>query len=472
MIDLLTTTAGEVARKVARGELSAAEVVGSALDRIRALQPRLNAIITVADESARKRAESIDRLVKMGLSERMPLLGVPLVIKDSFHVKGIRTTAGSKILADFVPNEDATVVSKLTKAGAIVVGKASLHEFAYGFTNRNPHYGDCKNPWDPERIPGGSSGGNAAALATGMALGAIGGDTGGSIRLPAGLCGVVGLKVTYGRVSRAGGIPLSWSLDTVGPMTRTVADAALLLHAIAGHDPADPSTRQGPVPDYTAGLGGDLKGIRIGIPHDRFLAAVDPEVGAAMQAAMGILKDKGARLVDVRFPALDPAIGAHRAILFSEAATAHETMIRTQANDLSDDVRPLLQSGLFFTAAQYLAARQSRLRTIAEYREIWADFDVLLTPTSPIPAPKIGETSAKLGGQDVPMVRAFLDLTCPFNLTGQPGLSVPCGFTKAGLPIGMQLVGRPWDEATLLKVGSAYESATDWRLRRPAIVGA
>lgn len=472
MIDLLKTTAAEVARQVGRGELTAAEVVASAIDRIQQLQPTLRAMITVTDESARTRAEAIDRLVKQGLADRLPLLGVPVVVKDSFHVKGTRTTAGSKLLADFQPTEDATAVARLTKAGAIILGKSSLHEFAYGFTNQNPHYGDCKNPWDPERIPGGSSGGNAAALASGMALGAIGGDTGGSVRLPAGLCGVVGLKVTYGRVSRAGGVPLSWSLDTVGPMTRSVADAALMLSAVAGPDPADPTTRPGPVPDYSAGLGGDLRGTRIGIPHDRFLERVDPEIGAALQEAMGVLKDRGARLIDVRFPDVEPAIAAHRAILFSEASAAHETMVRNQADQLGDDVRPSLQAGLFLTASQYLAARQGRLETIRQYREIWGEFDVLLTPASPIAAPRIGETSTQLMGQEVPLLRAFLDLTCPFNLTGQPGLSVPCGFTKAGLPIGMQLVGRPWDEPTLLKVGSAYESATSWRDRRPSIIHA
>jgi aspartyl-tRNA(Asn)/glutamyl-tRNA(Gln) amidotransferase subunit A len=470
MIDLTTLTMTDVVRSITRRERSTVEVTTAALDRIKQLNDKLRALITVVDQPALQRAEELDRLAIRRNVARMPLLGVPIVIKDSFWTRGIRTTAGSKILADFVPTEDASVVERLTKAGAIIVGKGSLHEFAYGFTNRNPHHGDCRNPWDTTRIPGGSSGGNAVALATGMALGAVGGDTGGSIRLPAGLCSVVGLKVTYGRVSRYGGIPLSWSLDTVGPMTRTVADAARMLNAMAGHDSKDPSTRQGPVPDYAAELGGDLKGLRVGVPHDRFLEAVDPEVGAAMQAALGALKQVGATLVDVKFPPLDAVIGAHRAVLFSEASAAHETMVRERGDELSDDVRPLLQAGLFLTSAHYLAGRQTRLKTIAEYRALWKDFDVLVTPASPIPAPTIGETTTRLDGKDTPLVRAFLDLTCPFNLTGQPGLVVPAGLMRAGMPIGMQLVGRPWDEGTLLRVGSAFERATEWHRKRPTLI--
>jgi Asp-tRNA(Asn)/Glu-tRNA(Gln) amidotransferase A subunit family amidase len=344
-----------------------------------------------------------------------------------------------------------------------------MHEMAYGFTSRNPHYGDCRNPWDLERIPGGSSGGNGAALATGMVLAAVGGDTGGSNRQPAALCGVVGVKVTYGRVSRHGGIPLSWSMDTVGPMARAVGDAAALLQVMAGYDPKDPTTRRDTVPDYLGALAGGLKGLRIGVPHDQFLALMEPDVGAAIQDALGVLKQAGATLVDVRFPPLDPVVGAHRAIIFSEASAAHEELIRTRAGELSDEVRPLLQAGLFLTATQYLAAQQARRKTIAAYRALWRSFDVLVTPTSPIAAPPIGATTHRFGDKEVPLVRVFLDLTLPFNLTGQPAISVPCGFTRGGLPIGLQLVGRPFDEATLFRAAAAYESATNWHSRTPPI---
>jgi len=469
MIDLTTQTARTIAESVRRRELTAVAVTQAALERIGQLNGALRAFITVTSDLALAAAAEVDRKIAAGQGKDLPLAGVPLAIKDSFWTKGIRTTGGTKVFADFVPNEDATVVARLTAAGCVLTGKSTMHEMAYGFTSRNPHYGDCRNPWDTTRIPGGSSGGNAAALATGMVLAAVGGDTGGSNRQPAALCGVVGVKVTYGRVSRYGGIPLSWSMDTVGPMSRTVGDAAALLQVMAGYDPKDPTTRRGAVPDYQSALEQGLKGIRIGVPHDQFLSMMEPDVGAAIQDALGVLKQSGATLVDVRFPPLDPVIGAHRAIIFCEAAAAHEELIRTRAALLSDEVRPLLQSGLFLTATQYLGAQQARRNIIAAYRALWRSFDVLVTPTSPIAAPVIGATTAQLAGKDIPLVRAFLDLTLPFNLTGQPALSVPCGFTRGGLPIGLQLVGRPFDEATLFRAGAAYEAATPWHSRKPPI---
>ena len=472
MIDLTTLTARTIAESVRRRELTAVAVTQAALERIEQLNGTLRAFITVTRDEALAAAEQVDRKVAAGEGKDLPLAGVPLAIKDSFWTKGVRTTGGTKVLADFVPTEDATAVARLKAAGCVLVGKSLMHEMAYGFTSRNPHYGDCHNPWDSSRIPGGSSGGNAVALATGMALAAVGGDTGGSNRQPAALCGVVGVKVTYGRVSRFGGIPLSWSMDTVGPMSRTVGDAAAFLQVMAGYDPKDPTTRRGAVPDYLGALAGGLKGIRLGVPHNQFLTMMEPDVGAAIQDALGVLKQAGATMVDVRFPPLDPVIGAHRAIIFSEAAAAHEELIRTRAAELSDEVRPLLQSGLFLTATQYLAGQQARRKTIAAYRELWRSFDVLVTPTSPIAAPLIGATSTQLGGKEIPLVRAFLDLTLPFNLTGQPAISVPCGFTRAGLPIGLQLVGRPFDEATLFRVAAAYEAATDWHSRKPPILAA
>jgi aspartyl-tRNA(Asn)/glutamyl-tRNA(Gln) amidotransferase subunit A len=472
MIDLTTMTARKIAEAVRRREVTAAAVAQAALERIGRLNEPLQAFITVTRDEALATAERVDQEIAAGRGNALPLAGVPMAIKDSFWTKGVPATGGTKILADFVPAEDATAVARLRSAGCVLVGKSAMHEMAYGFTSRNPHHGDCRNPWDLTRIPGGSSGGNGAALATAMAFAAVGGDTGGSNRQPAALCGVVGVKVTYGRVSRHGGIPLSWSMDTVGPMARTVGDAAALLQVMAGHDPKDPTTRRDKVPDYLAALGGGLRGLRIGIPHDRFMALMEAEVGAAIQDALGVLKQQGATFVDARFPPIDPVVGAHRAIIFAEAAAAHEELIRTRAADFSDEVRPLLQAGLFLTATQYLAAQQARKKTIAAYRETWRSFDVLVTPTSPIAAPPIGATTARFGDKDIPLVRAFLDLTLPFNLTGQPAISVPCGFTKAGLPIGLQLVGRPFDEATLFRAAAAFEAATDWHLRTPPIAAA
>ncbi len=470
MIDLMAITARSAAESVRRRELSAVELAQAAVSRIETLNPTLRAFITVTRDQALAAAAAVDKRIAAGQGDNLPLAGVPLVIKDSFWTEGLPTTGGTKLFASTVAAEDATSVARLKAAGCVLVGKSLMHEMAYGFTSRNVHHGDCRNPWDTNRIPGGSSGGNAVALATGMALAAVGGDTGGSNRQPAALCGVVGVKVTYGRVSRHGGIPLSWSMDTVGPMSRTVGDAAALLQVMAGFDPKDLTTRRGPVPDYISALKGELKGLRIGVPHNHFLAMMEPDVGAAMQAAIEVLKQQGAALVDVRFPPLDPVVGAHRAIIFSEAAAAHEELIRARSAEFSDEVRPLLQAGLFITATQYLTAQRMRQKTIAQYRELWRGFDVLITPTSPIAAPLIGATTARLADKDIPLVRAFLDLTLPFNLTGQPAISVPCGFTREGLPIGMQLVGRPFDEATLFRAAAAYEAATNWHSRRPPVV--
>lgn len=464
MLDLSTTSALEVARRVRARELSAVDVTKSALDRITQRDGALRAFITVVRDHALAAAAKVDQDVAAGKDR--PLAGVPLAVKDSFWTEGIRTTAGSRVLANFVPADDATAVARLKAAGCVVVGKSSLHEFAFGFTNQNPNYGDSRNPWDPTRIPGGSTGGGAVALAAGMALAALGGDTGGSIRLPAALCGVVGLKVTYGRVSRHGGIPLSWTMDTVGPLARTVADAAAMLQVMAGPDPNDPTTQRIPVPDFSAGLKQGMKGVRIGVPHNVFMEAMEPDVASAMLEAIKVLKDAGAKVVDVRFPPIDAVVGAHRAIIFSEATAAHERMVRTRAAELSDGVRPLLQAGFFLNAAQYLAGQQARRKIVAAYRELWRTFDVLVTPTSPIAAPAIGATTVRLGGEERPLVRVFLDATLPFNLTGQPALSVPCGFSKGGLPIGLQLVGRPFEEAMLLRVGAAYEGATHWHEKK------
>jgi aspartyl-tRNA(Asn)/glutamyl-tRNA(Gln) amidotransferase subunit A len=465
MIDLTTSTARGVADAVRRREVSAVEVARATLERIGRLDPALRAFITVTGDEALRAAERVDRDVAAGRA--LPLAGVPLAVKDGFHAKGVRTTAGSKVLADSVPGHDATAVARLKAAGCVLVGKASMHEFAFGFTNQNPHYGDCKNPWDPTRIPGGSSGGSAVALATSMCLAAIGGDTGGSVRMPAALCGVVGLKVTYGRVSRFGGIPLSWSMDTVGPMARTVGDAAALLQAMAGPDPNDPTTSRRPSLGRFEGPAKGLKGVRIGIPHNHFFEALEPDVAAASHEALEALKGLGATLIDVAFPAIDEVRGAHRAIIFSEAAAAHETLVRTRAADFGPDILPLLQAGLFLGAPQYLRAQGARRRIIAEYRRLWKPIDILATPTCPIAATPIGASTVRLGGADRPLVRVYLDHTLPFNFTGQPALSVPCGFTRSGLPIGLQLVGRPFDESLLLGAGAAYEAATTWHTRRP-----
>jgi aspartyl-tRNA(Asn)/glutamyl-tRNA(Gln) amidotransferase subunit A len=467
MIDLTTATARAVAALVRDRQITAVEVTRTALARVEKYDPALRAFIAV-NPGAAKEAEQVDRDVAAG--RLLPLAGVPLAVKDSFHVKGLRTTGGSKALGQDVADRDAAAVARLRAAGCVVIGKTSMHELAFGFTNRNRHFGDCKNPWDPGRIPGGSSGGNAVALAASMALAALGGDTGGSIRMPAALCGVAGLKVTYGRVSRAGGLPLSWSMDTVGPMARDVGDLAALLQAMAGPDPDDPAAVRGPVPDYAEALvGADLQGVRVGVPHNHFFEALEPDVATAAHDALEVLKGLGATLVDVAFPSLEPVRGAHRTILFSEAAAAHRGLAGTPAAELDPETLRLLRAGHFFSAPQYLAAQQARRHVIADYRKLWKGFDLLVTPTSPVAATELEATSVKLGGEDRPLLGVYLDHTLPFNLTGQPAVSIPCGFTGAGLPVGLQLAGRPFDEPLLLRAAAMYQKATTWHTKRPPL---
>ncbi|WP_169977519.1 amidase [Tautonia rosea] len=466
-LDLTQTNAQAIAQRVNTGELKAVEVVRAALDRIEAHNDRLRAFITVTADQAMAEAEAVDRAVDTGQS--FPLAGVPLAVKDGFWTKGVPTTNGSKALLDFVPEADAEAVARLRKAGCVLVGKSLMHEYAYGFTSENPHFGNARNPWAPDRVPGGSTGGGAVALAAGMALASVGGDTGGSVRQPSALCGVVGLKVTYGRVSRHGGIPLSWSMDTVGPMARTVGDAALMLAVMAGPDPKDPATVSAPAladPLLRAGAGG-LQGLRIGVPTGHSFDVAEPEVAASVRDAIEVLRGLGANVVEVAFPGPELPRAAHRAIIFTEATAAHEATARQRNNGLSDEIRNLLLAGLFLTGDRYLDAQRLRRLVIEQYRQLWRSFDVLALPTSPIVATPIGVQEVEAGGQRTPLVQLYLDHTLPLNLTGQPALSVPCGFSASGLPIGLQLVGRPWDEATLLRVGVAYESATHWTERKP-----
>jgi aspartyl-tRNA(Asn)/glutamyl-tRNA(Gln) amidotransferase subunit A len=457
----------EVARAVQSGARSAVDVTNEALTRAGAFQEKYRSFIRLTPEVARAQAETVDRRVKSGA--KLPLAGVPFALKDLFHVAGVPTTYGSKVFGDVVQRQTATAVSRLIDAGAVLIGKASLHECAFGFTGANRHFGDCRNPWDAERIPGGSSSGSGAALALGICPLAIGSDTGGSIRLPAALCGVTGLKPTYGRVSRMGGFPLSWTMDHVGPMTRTAADAAVALRVMAGHDPADESSSRRAVPDYQAELTARIRGLRIGVMHQWFFEALDPEVAAAMTKALETLKGLGAVETEVHLPLLEEALGAHRAIIFPEASAFHAAYLERSPALYGDDIRALLLGGRFLSAVDYLQAQRVRRRVRREWATVFDSIDALLTPTSPIAAPKFGDETANLPGGPKPLLRAFLDVTLPFNLSGNPALAVPCGFTKAGLPLGMQLVGKPFSEGTLLRIAHQYQQETEWHRRMPAL---
>ncbi len=450
MTELPHWSAAQVARAIRSGKLSAVEVTRAALERIERLNSQLNAFITVTADEALQQARAVDRRVRAG--EQLPLAGVPLAVKDLFATKGVRTTSGSKLHEDYVPTNTAPVVEQLLAAGAVMVGKTNLHEFAFGFTNLNPHFGNARNPWDPNCVTGGSSGGSAAAVAAGLAPLALGTDTGGSIRLPAALCGHVGFKPTLGLVSRRGVTPLAWTFDHVGPMTRTVEDAAHMLEIMAGRKLKSPK----------------LHGLRLGIPDDYFLDEADPEVAEAVLAATRVLRTLGVKLSKVKVPHTEIVIGAHRAIIFSEAAAVHRANLRSRLAEYGPDLRANLLAGLLIPAPTYVTAQRARRRIIAEWRDLFG-CDALAMPTALRPAIAFDRLPVIRRGESRPLARQYVGNTCPFNLTGQPALSVPCGFTRDGLPIGLQLVGRVFDDALVLALGRAYQRATEWHTTWPAL---
>ncbi|MBI4287864.1 MAG: Asp-tRNA(Asn)/Glu-tRNA(Gln) amidotransferase subunit GatA [Chloroflexi bacterium] len=466
--DLALLSIAELARQIKAGKASPVEVTQATLERIQRLDKKLNSYITVMGESALAEARRAEREIARG-KHRGPLHGVPVSLKDLYNTKGVRTTAGSKILADFVPNEDCTVAARLRQAGAVIIGKTNMHEFALGVSNENPHFGPVRNPWDLERIPGGSSGGSAAALAACLCAGSLGSDTGGSIRIPASLCGIVGIKPTYGRVSRAGVLPLAWSMDHAGPMTRTVEDAALMLQAIAGWDSKDPASANVPVPDYRRGLKAGVRGLRVGIIKTGAAKGTDSEVAAAFRKAVKVLEGLGANVSEVSIGSLDNARLALRTIVSSEAGSVHEDWLRTRPADYGPDVRARLEVSRLILAADYLRAQRVRNLVRRDFANVLGRVDVLVIPTTPITAVKIGERSLTVGDRVVDLMTGTGGNTSPINLTGLPALSVPCGFSKAGLPIGLQIVGRAFAEGTVLRAGWAYEASTEWHKKRPAL---
>jgi len=459
----------ELGRMIATKQVSPVEVVRAHLDRIAALDGTLRAFITVCADAALESARAAEADLMAGRAVG-PLHGVPWAPKDLYSTKGVRTTGGSTILAESVPAADATVVARLAKAGAILLGKLNMHEFAYGPEGLNAHYGDARNPWsaDAHRVTGGSSSGSGAAVAAGLAPGSLGSDTGGSIRIPASLCGITGLKPTYGRASRAGVLPLAWSMDHVGPMARSARDCALMLGAIAGYDPADRTTSVLPVPDYGAALTGDVKGLRVGLLRAHFTDIATPEVKAAIAAAAKQLEAAGAVVDEVNLTQLAHVATGSAAIVGSEALAYHAAWMRTRPQDYQPDVRERLRLGAFVTGAHYVRSQQARALLAREVDDVLARRDVLLAPATPLVAPILGEREATLGDGPSDVRAALLRCTRPFNFSGHPACAAPCGFTPGGLPIGMQIVGRPFDEATVLRVVDAYQRITDWHTRRPA----
>jgi len=468
--DLVWKSVMDLARAIASKDVSPVEVVQAHLDRIAALDGKLKAYLTVMADAALERARAAEAAVMSG-EPLGRLHGVPVGLKDLYWTKGVKTTGGSRILADWIPTEDATVVSRLAGAGAIALGKLNMHEFAFGPEGLNPHYGTPWNPWDhsTHRICGGSSSGAGAAVAAGLCPAALGSDTGGSIRIPSALCGLSGVKPTYGRVSRAGVLPLAWSLDHVGPMCRTAADCALLLGVMAGYDPRDPTTSVLPVPDYTAALTGQVKGLRVGVLRSFFLESTGMALRQAVEEAVKVLEGLGATAHEVNLENAKHAPAASWAVLSAEAYAYHEAWLRQRPGDYGDDVRERLRVGAFVSGADYVRGQQARAVLRNEVDGALAKADVLVCATTPVVATAVGQSDVMVEHEKLPVRTSLIRFTRPFNLSGHPAASIPCGFTAAGLPVGLQIIGRPFDEATVLRVADAYQRATDWHARRPPV---
>lgn len=461
-MELTELTITKAAEMIERREISPVELAEAHLARIARVDPQLNCFITLTVQGALDEARLAEAAIGEG-NYLGPLHGIPLAVKDLYETAGVPTTAGSTFFAEYVPEEDCAAVLKLKAAGAINLGKLNMHEIALGVTNNNPHYGACRNPWQLERTPGGSSGGSGAALAAGLCLGSLGTDTGGSIRIPASLSGVVGFKPTYGRVSTRGVIPLSWNLDHAGPMARRVRDVALLLQAIAGYDTEDPYSVDVPVGDFVGGLAEGVRGWRVAIASDAFFRRAEEEVLAAVNEAAKVLAASGAQVSEVEIPDGRAAALANGLMTTSDAAAFHQERLETQPEGFGEDVLQRLQTGAGFSSTEYILARRTQTILRYQFERFFRDYDVLLTPSTPIPAPLLD------GPDAVEQARKLTRFTAPFNLTGLPALSLPCGFTRGGLPIGLQIVGPAWAEARVLRAGYAYERATDWHLRSPAL---
>lgn len=466
--DLWYLNSQELGSLMRQHDVSAVEIVQAMLDRIESLEPRLNTYITVTGDEALETARQCDADLASG-RDRGPLHGIPVAVKDLYDTAGIRTTCGSKILFDRIPDQDATSVARLRSDGAVILGKTNLNEFAYGFTTENPHYGDTHNPWNVSCIAGGSSGGSAAAVAAGLCTLATGTDTGGSIREPAALCGIVGLKPSYGRISCRGVMPLSWEQDHAGPMARTVYDAALMLEAMAGWDTADPATTDQPVPHYVAKLGRGIEGVRIGVDPQYALHGISAEVRAAFEKALDVLVDLKAKVLDIHIPGIEDGSTASLTILSAGGSAVHEEWLRTRPEDYDPNVLVRLKRGLDVTGAEYARAQRTRRLLMRSFESLFEQVDLLATPMCAIGAPLHGATRVQVDEQEIDVLSAVARYSRPFNLIGVPAISVPCGFTPADLPIGLQLIGPMYGEVTVLQAAHAYEQATDWHLYRPPV---
>lgn len=481
MAPLHDLTIAEARALLDRGDITSVELTQAYLNRIAEVENHVHAFLGITEDLALDQARAADAEPTSSL-----LRGIPLGIKDVLSTEGVTTTCGSRFLEDFVPPYDATSVARLKQAGAVMLGKLNCDEFAMGSSTENSAFFPTRNPWDTERVPGGSSGGSAAAVAAGEAAGTLGTDTGGSIRQPASLCGITGLKPTYGRVSRYGLVAFASSLDQIGPMAQTARDCAMILSVIAGHDPHDSTSAPQPVPDYLAALSGDVRGLRIGVPREFFVDGMEPGVEQTIRTAIDVLREQGATIVDVSLPHTKYALPVYYLIAPAEASanlarydgvryglriqedTYWQSLEKTRAAGFGPEVRRRIMLGTYALSAGYYDAyygRAQQVRTLIrrDYQQVFEQVDVIAAPTAPTVAFKIGEKT------DDPLAMYLEDVcTLPINLAGVPGLVVPCGFSD-NLPVGLQLIGKPFDEATLLRVGDAYQQITDWHTRRPTL---
>lgn len=465
--DLCFLPIAKLAEQIQNKSVSPVEVTQACLDRIAAIDSKLNSYLTITAERALQEARTAEVEIRAN-AYRGPLHGVPLAHKDIVATKDIKTTCASKVLKDNIPDYDATVIERLQAAGSVLLGKLNMNEFATMLPSQ--YFGRVNNPWNLAYNPGGSSSGSGVAVAAGLCTGSLGTDTGGSIRIPAAFCGIVGLKATHGRVSLFGVTPLAWSLDHIGPMTRTVKDSALMLQVLAGYDARDLVSSNTPVSDYTAKLTGDIKGLRLGVPKQFFPEYTDPEIKTAVDAAVKVLQGLGAHIEEVELPSLDDAWSAvAQVILNGEANVWHEPYLKTQAEDYGLGVRKFLERGKPTLATDYVRAQRAKTRLCRDMNIAFAHIDALITPGELVPPPLHEARTVTIADHEVSLMAALISATCPFNITGQPALTIPCGFTRSELPIALQIVGKAFDEATILQIGHAYEVQTPWHARRPPV---
>ena len=464
--DLSTLSLSTALQALRRGDFSSLELTQACLLQIERLDPLINAFITPTPELAVQAALQADALYSLQPSnmDDLSMLGIPVALKDLFETQGIRTTAGSRFFAEEIPVDDAEVVRKIKLAGAVILGKTNTHEFALGVTGVNPHYGAVKNPWDLTRITGGSSSGSAAAVAVGMCLAAMGTDTGGSIRIPASLCGVVGLKPTFGRISTRGVVPLSWNLDHVGILAPTVRDSAILLQVLSGFDLHDSASADAPVDDYLVKIEKGVRKLRIALGAGDYIEASDPDVRSALDSAARDFKELGAQVEKVDLSWISELALANSRMTQADAAAFHRERLGSHPDWFGADIRQRLEAGAALTSTEYSLARRIQSEGRRRFEMFFTKFDLLLLPTTPIPAPEIAGTGA------IEAARQLTRFTSPFNLSGLPALSIPCGSTGNGLPLGLQIVSNHWGEGQLLQAGNAFEQATEWHLLRPGLV--